>query len=469
MAQNEAFKRLLALEEEQDLWQREVLGERVWPMVRLRRYRAEYLDEGTGEEAGRGTAAPMLEQNKRNAERMLRSLAQLAGGGVSRSERDIWVLSSSGYRRKADDGTYRCIFAEHLRAQLGERLLFLELNNAGLDAASTEDTLFVDGVHRPMMWSARIGGEIMHRRPGKASPWGEGHPSRLLYERALYLRTMRRTARRWIARARPKAVFVVYGYGPWQPVQQAAREAGVPVIELQHGIIHGSHPGYVFTQPSEQLPGGIPDHLVVFGKGFGEALESDSPAWRGRWTVGGHPWLLKHLAGEAERPKRVVLFGQYDLPVQRVIAQTAAELAPLLPDWEVMIKPHPHELNTEEVYGTATAAGATLAGPRDDTYRLLPTTRLAVGLHSTVAIEALAAGCRSVLLPSSSRSDALQDFVEQGLLGEVGSAADIAGVAEEPGTADHGEQVAADLFGAGADPLDFEALIEQVTENLRAR
>ena len=55
---------------------------------------------------------------------MLASLGQLSGAVQANSHRDIWVLSSSSYRRKDDDGVFRCIFSEDLRAQLGDRLLF---------------------------------------------------------------------------------------------------------------------------------------------------------------------------------------------------------------------------------------------------------------------------------------------------------------------------------------------------------
>ncbi|NRA31784.1 MAG: hypothetical protein HRU17_00445 [Polyangiaceae bacterium] len=465
MTYNDAFQRLLEMEEEQGLWTRRVLGERVWPLVRLRRYRSEYLDGGAGEGDGGATTAPLIARTRSHAGRMLASLGQLSGAVQANSHRDIWVLSSSSYRRKDDDGVFRCIFSEDLRAQLGDRLLFLEMNTAGL-SAPTSDTIFVDGLHRPMMWAARAAAELCKRFPGRAAPWGDRHPSLLLYERAVYQRTLRSAARRWIRRTRPKAIFVVCAYGLWQPVQEAAREAGIPVIELQHGIIHGSHPGYVFVQDEAQLPPSVPDHLVVFGKTFGESLQAASPIWKSRWSVGGHSWLLKHLSAEQSRTDRVVLIGQYDTPVQKVIAQTAAELAPMLPDWEVLIKPHPQERDTETVYRSALQAGAKLAGPRDDTYRILPATRIAVGLHSTVSIEALAAGCQSVLLPSDSRSDALQDFVDQGILTEASSAADIAEMARAAG-APTSSSVASDLFGAGAPPLDFSALIDRVQSDRR--
>ena len=85
-----------------------------------------------------------------------------------------------------------------------------------------------------------------------------------------------------LKRARPRAVFVLNVYHYFTPMLLAAKEAGVSVIELQHGVIHESHPGYVH----EKAPPFLPDHLVVFGSHFGELLDRETPVWRNRWSVG---------------------------------------------------------------------------------------------------------------------------------------------------------------------------------------
>ena len=372
---DEALARLLALEEREDLWNRRVLGEEIWPLLRMRRFRREMDGDDSGI-ALISEAAP--QRTFENLKSMVASAKNLLSfGPVGQPKRDIWVLSWSRYRRGVDgSGQSQCIFAENLREQLGDRLLFLEVNNAGLPDQEREDVAFVDCPQRLSLWAARAGGEVLSRLPGMTRPWGEEFSSALLYDRALYTRFMRAQVQRWITRARPRAVFVVYGYGLWQPAQQVIREAGIPLIELQHGVIGSDHTGYSLGRQGARLPRSTPDHLVVYGRTFGEFLERSSEYWAGRWSVGGHPWLLRSLDDSVPRQKRVVLFSQFITEIQQAINEAATLLARELPDdWEVLLKPHPGEVRTESIFAGAVAAGARLLGRSDDTYSLLPTPR----------------------------------------------------------------------------------------------
>jgi hypothetical protein len=212
------------------------------------------------------------------------------------------------------------------------------------------------------------------------------------------------------------------------------------------------------------VPAGAPDHLAVFGRAWGEYLERSSPYWAGRWSVGGQPWLLRSLDDSVPRQKRVILFSQFIEEIQTAICEAAVVLAEGLPsDWEVLLKPHPAEVRTEQVFARACAAGARLLGPLDDTYNLLPTAQATVCVHSTVAMEALAAGCRSAVLPWSSRPEYLEQLVDAGMIHAVGDASELISWCCE---AEQGEQpqVARDLFGKGEQPLDFMALIERLEQ-----
>ncbi len=458
---NEALERLLALEQREDLWNRTVLGEQVWPMLRLRRFREELVG---ADAALRTTAEAAPQRTASNLGSAVVSAGNLwRRGPAAQPERDIWVLSWSTYRRGADGGGQpQCIFAEHLREQLGERLLFLEVNNAGMPDQQRDDVVFVDLPQRAALWTSRVAAEVLGRLPGLARPWGSDFPSVLLYERALYARMMRSTMRRWIARSRPRAVFVVFGYGLWQPAQQVVREAGIPLIELQHGVIYNNHTGYSVGAGGAPVPGAAPDHLVVYGRTFGEFLEQASPYWKGRWSVGGHPWLLRSLDDSEPRQQRVILFSQYEPAIQRAICEAATLLAESLDEgWEVLLKPHPGEVDSERVYERARQAGARLLGPRDDTYRLLPTAQATVCVHSTVAMESLAAGCRSAVLPWSPRPSYLAALIERGLIEPIDDPQDLAAWVCAGGERDTAA-VARDLFGRGEQRLDFAALVDRL-------
>ena len=473
MPRNEAIKAVLASEAAGGLWQRDVLGFPVWSLERFRRYRMEAL-RGRPEVAAattqlQGRARLQAEWNAFTA-----SVADLRRGGVAArtaAGRDLWVLSSSGYRRRGPDGTWRCIFAEHLRQQLADRLLFVEFNTARLPSLGRDDTCFIDAAQQPLLTAARLAspglGLWLDRGTGQAGPFAPTSPRRLA-DRALYGRGLLELGRRWMDAAPPAAVFVICGYNMHVPLQMAARERGIPVLELQHGLVYESHAGYVLPPevdaPGRTLP--VPDHMVIFGEYFGRLLQRESPRWEGRWTVAGHPWLKEKRGGEdspARAGRRVILFSQYELDVRRQVLDAALALRRGLdPEDTVVIKPHPRESDAADFFREAVQAGAELAGPTADSYALMKDCDLAVSVYSTIAVEALAFPCRSAVLPSDRWTDTISEFVASGLLELAEDAQALVALARrDPGASDR-RAVARDLFGIGAAEPDFAALVDRL-------
>ena len=471
MPRNQAIDRVLRDEESGALWFRDLLGYPVWSLERLRRYRLEVL---AGDAVAAGASSQPTGRDRLEAElsALRASLTDLRRGGPAErtaAGRDVWVLANTTYRRRLPNGDWRCIFADHLRRQLGDRLLFVEFNAARLDSLDRDDVCFIDAVQIPLLTGARLAAPVV------AAAMGISHAETLrafrgtsatrLADRALYGRGLLEVARRWIDRAPPTAIFVLCGYTMHGPIQLAARERGIPVIELQHGIVHESHAGYVLpTLPAARtrsLP--VPDHLVVFGDYFGRTLERESPRWAGRWTVGGHPWLREKRA-EATAPRTgkrlLVLFSQYELDVRLQIRDAAAAARRALgAGWRVLLKPHPREADAVAFFAEAVAAGVELAGSSDDSYSLMAQAELAVTSYSTICIEALAFPCRSVVLPSERWTESIADLVASGLIEHAVDGAALAVLAEAPGGGGDRGAVARDLFGIGLPEPDFEAVI----------
>ena len=473
MSRNEAIEAVLRRERDGDLWTREVLGFPIWPLERLRAYRSELLTDHPG--------AALASSQPRGWARVR---AELSSMGTSmrdmtararREGRDIWVLSSSGYRRGDDGEGPGCIFAEHLRQQLGSRLLFVEFNTGRLPSLDRDDVCFIDAMQVPLLAGARasapILSKVLGREQRRAMEALAPIPPDRCVDRAVYGNALRAAAHRWLTRARPAAVFVLDSYGMFVPAQYAVKQRGIPLIELQHGLIHDSHPGYVVPDlpPGPSTP--LPDHIVCFGEHFGRTLDRASPYWAGRWSAGGHPWLQARVAeGERKPDLGVVLFGQYDRPVQERIRDLAAAVRRALPDdVPVHIKPHPREGDCAALYAPALAAGVELTGPRDDSYALLGRCKVAVSVFSTIAVEALAFPCRSAVVRSPYWSEPIVDLVDQGLLDPVEDAAGIVDLVDTSGQmADRGD-VARDLFGVGEPELDFERLIADCQAALSPR
>ena len=470
MGRNAAIERVLAAEAAGNLWDRSLLGFPVWGLERLRRYRQELLSDDP--EAAAASSQPTGRDRVQAEWTSVRaSMKDLRRGTPPSRGRDVWVLGQSSYRRPTPDGQSPSVFASHLRQQLGDRLLFVEINNARRPSLDRDDVCFIDAIQVPILASARAGAAGLARSipPAMAAAFAPTPPRRLA-DRALYGRAMRALGRKWMDEAPPAAVFVLCAYNMHIPFQLAAKERGIPVIELQHGVIHESHPGYVLGT----LPDGLhpaPDHLVTFGDHFGRVIERECPHWAGRWSVGGHAWLKRareqHVEARSDGRREVLIFSQYDLPVRRQVLQAAREMRALLgDDWHVAIKPHPREPGCAAFYADAIADGVELVPPGAESYARLGRCELAVSVYSTVAIEALAFPCRSAVLRSPHWSEAIAALVADGLIEVAEDGVGLAALAQSARPEGSRDAVARDLFGVGVPEPDFGALIDQVRARL---
>ena len=467
---NDALASLIAAEERERLWDRRIAGYPIWGLMRLERYRSALLD---GETVIRAGPVPSRRE-------VLKRLARTAGqaliqGRPPNNGRDIWVISSSTYRRRTSEGAYPCIFVEHLREQLGHRLLFMEVNTAGLPIADRDDVYLLDGcVQHINAWASALAAGVARAAVSENDLQAFAPaPAKALVRTALYGHMLERLAAGLLRTAAPRAVFVLCGYASMIPFQRAVRRAGIPLIELQHGVIHDSHPGYIF-QASVPERDHRPDHILLFGRHFGEILDRNSPGLASSWSVAGHPWLRRvRAAAHTEPPslgrpaEEVVVFGQYDPPIQAQLKTFVPELRRALsPRIRLVYKPHPRE-----PIGPLEAAfrvpGLSIADPSDDAYALLNRCVASVTVHSTLAIEALAFPCRSIVIRSPQWSEDIASLVQQGTLYPAESAEDVVRIIAAPLEREGGW--AGQLFGTNDPEPDFLELIERVGRGERVR
>lgn len=458
MTRNPAIAAVMEQERRGELWRQRVLGYPVWPLERLRRYRGELLQGALPERTGPG--APLRGRLQALAAPLRNSVADLQQGLARHwSGRDVWLLTSSMYRRPDDDGRMHCIYAHDLQQQLGARLLLLERTTNDLRLTPQDEVLPIDLLHIGAMMAGKALAPTAARavRPQQAQAFAPLAPA-YLAQLAIFGRLLEQATRRLLAAQRPRAVFVLCAYQPFIPIQRAVRAAGIPLIELQHGLVHDSHPGYALGEGYDDSH--LPDHIVTFGKHWSSILDDASPHWRGRQSVGGHPWLRRKHRGSARRQRRVVaLFSQIDPPVRSQLRQTALALRTALPqDLRVVIKPHPREVDSESYWGPLRAEGVELVERTADSYALLRDCLLSIAVFSTVAVEALAFGCRSVVMRSPLWTEDIRLLVDQGKILAADGADDVVRVLQSaPPEVDL--SLADALFGVDSPPLDYERLI----------
>lgn len=460
---NSAITTLLDLERREALWAREVLGYPVWGELRLACYHR-LLGAGATPQS-----PPQGDRRRRSLERAPASVRDLlAKLPRELGRRDIWVLGSTRYRRVDASGVARTIFAKDLEEQLGPRLLSLETNLSHLERADAPNVIYLDalrdlcrGVARrssrrlPAAWARGLGRTEL------------GLDANAVLTEAVYGRAWRELARALMSRGRPRALVVLCAYDQHIPFQLEARARRIPIIELQHGVIHESHPGYVFG--SSAAPPHAPDHLVVFGEHYGHDLERSSSYWARRWSVGGHPWLKAKRSEHARTPPEdtVVLFGQNVASVRERLSALALELRERLPTVRLVLKPHPAEEDAAAVYAPLRERGIELAPPGSDSYELLARCRVAVSVFSTIAVEALAFRCVSVVMRSPNWFEDIRTFVAAGFLRAADGADDVEAAYRQFGAA-RDPDVDHRLFGVGGEALDFERLIAGLTERSAA-
>lgn len=257
------------------------------------------------------------------------------------------------------------------------------------------------------------------------------------------LRSARRIGR-LLEALRPSAVLTVneYSYPDWTV---AARRAGVPLVAVQHGIIHRHHAGYVLPGRDGLL---LADRTYVFGAYEARLLTTESVYRPDEVAVAGAPRLdvvrdrMPGTDREAVRAsigarpgERLLVFSSTSSPFMRETTFAAA-LDTLLdgpwPGVHLVVKLHPAEAD-DGFYGRLVAgiAGARgFAPPRltvvkqIDLFALLNAADAHLGVSSTVLTDAVAAGTRNLLATSLHDTDLL-DYVAAGVAWPVRSAAEL--------------------------------------------
>ena len=196
---------------------------------------------------------------------------------------------------------------------------------------------------------------------------------------------------RLLARVRPKVLVLVVGYGH-EPLIEAARERGIPVVELQHGVIYPYHLGYTFPSAPKAT---FPDHLLTFGRFWVDATCYPIPRERVRSV--GYPAFDAARSAFRRRPGPEILFVS-QLAVGEHLSRMAAELARGT-SAPIVYKLHPGETHgwAERYPWLREARIQVVDDPGQPVYDLFATAKAQVGVFSTALYEGLGLGVPTVV------------------------------------------------------------------------
>lgn len=223
----------------------------------------------------------------------------------------------------------------------------------------------------------------------------------------------RRTFRALLERLQPKRVYLVVAYSRLGSLIAAAKELGIEVVELQHGVFSRYHLGYSYpgrTAPLEYFP----DKIETWGGGWSDLVEWPIP--KSDVVASGFPYFHHRRAQcrEVSRiPNRILVLSQG--AIGKVLAARLSSCADELDAYEVVYKLHPSEyLCWREYPGLvelAQRSNVQVVDHNADLYRLFAEAKYQLGVFSTAVYEGIGMGCRTILfdLPGSEYMERLVD------------------------------------------------------------
>ncbi|MFC0624633.1 hypothetical protein [Kribbella deserti] len=395
-------------------WQ--IDGVSIWPVIRMRVFHELSRRSGI-----HGDPHPVRRGRKAKAKLVTHHLTALLRQNpfLGRRQYDAVMVP---HHRKIDG---KDIYSDAILAGLDGKVLVLDssINGSPLPNSRTLD-FFTSAANAEakVRQKLRIGlstvdaaralqaEEELHRLTGIKVPI-----SGLVTRELTKHRRLRAVYRALFSKTRPGTVYVVVAYFH-QHVVAAARDLGIPVVELQHGAMSPFHLGYSY--PGRPEVADQPNELWCFGKYWTENVEL--PAGMTTRVVGA-PFIrrLTEAEAKAKDPNLVLVasqgtIGSFLLPV-------AVQLAEKRPELEVVFRLHPSEHLTDYERTDFPKNFRLSAGPSESTNDLLTAARYQVGVSTTALFEGMVLGCRTVVVklpgweylgPAIDRGDAL--LVEDG-------------------------------------------------------
>ncbi|MFK7886946.1 MAG: hypothetical protein AB8G16_08780 [Gammaproteobacteria bacterium] len=202
-----------------------------------------------------------------------------------------------------------------------------------------------------------------------------------------------------LRRSRPKAVFLSQYYTlAHMALISAAREAAVPTIELQHGMISADHTAYNLYYDADN-PDCYPDQLWMFGDGSRDSLKATGVVSTDRLRVTGNAYIdylrRQHRAHDApvNNPLRVAVTLQW--PIEDAMLASIFAAAGLCPGVRFVLIPRQPELTK---YAQLTLPANVEIEFERSFYEAITDVDVHCTVYSTCALESLALGTPNVVL-----------------------------------------------------------------------
>jgi hypothetical protein len=223
-----------------------------------------------------------------------------------------------------------------------------------------------------------------------------------------------------LRRVQPRAVFVASVNYYERIAIEACKRLGIPVIELQHGVIGPFDLCYVF--PKHVPLRCFPDYLFVYGTYWRTCLEYPLP--QDRIVAIGNPFLEARLeeCRYLQKTDQAVIVSQPPVGVELSRFAVALKRDAKFP-WPIVYRLHPFETDWRTRYPWLKDSGISVSESRDGgIHEVLAESRMQIGVYSAALVEGLSFGLTTYLvnLPGV---EYMQPFIDRKwarLVGEPG-------------------------------------------------
>lgn len=226
-------------------------------------------------------------------------------------------------------------------------------------------------------------------------------------------------------KTKPKAIYVVCGYGLEAPIA-AAKELGIPSAEFQHGSMDRGHPGYDFVG-WERVPY-YADHLLTWGESW--YRDTAIPKECSIHQVGAphiEDAIREARQSNYRQEKKLLVLSQG--AYGKMLMEEVVEFAKRRDDWLIVVRPHPGEsieLLNSYILGVDSRVFSRIKLERDSSLaEAAGSAEVALGVHSTALIECMLAGCKVAIMRLPNADACFQPLVDDGNACVVKSGADL--------------------------------------------
>ena len=210
---------------------------------------------------------------------------------------------------------------------------------------------------------------------------------------------------------RPKEVYVVVSYGQGD-ITFAAKKLGIPVVELQHGVISQFHLGYSFPSRVRKLDY-FPDRIYLWSQYWKSQLFAPISADAISIREFDYLKVMREKYRGVVKKKQAIILSQGALGDR--IAVAISKNLEIFSSLKLIYKLHPGEYGRYQYYKKLMelkSSGQVEVVEECDLYQIFAESQYQIGVFSTALFEGVEFGCKTILIDLPG-IEYMKDFIVQ--------------------------------------------------------